>query len=79
MKVRAEHAGALLIVAIAAAGVAAPWLSPSAPGDCRLAWELLPPSPAHPFGTDSDGCDIAATVLFGTRTSLGIGLVVAAV
>jgi peptide/nickel transport system permease protein len=36
---------------------------------------LLSPSLAHPFGTDRLGRDIAARVIYGTRTSLLVGFV----
>ena len=34
---------------------------------------LMPPSPAHPFGTDDLGRDILAQVIWGTRISMIIG------
>jgi peptide/nickel transport system permease protein len=37
---------------------------------------LLPPSLAHPFGTDEGGRDIFSRVVFGTRNSLGIAVTV---
>ncbi len=36
--------------------------------------DRLPPSGAHWFGTDAQGCDVFAQVVHGTRTSLSIGL-----
>ncbi len=38
---------------------------------------FLPPSKAHPMGTDNLGRDIFSRVLWGTRTSLAVGLVAA--
>jgi len=38
-----------------------------------------PPGPDHPLGTDSAGRDVLARLLHGTRTSLGVGIVAAAV
>lgn len=38
--------------------------------------QLLPPSGAHPFGTDELGRDLFARVLHGTRISVGSALVV---
>lgn len=37
---------------------------------------LLPPSLAHPFGTDEGGRDIYSRVVWGTRNSLGVSLIV---
>jgi oligopeptide transport system permease protein len=46
----------------------------SDPRACDLLNSNLPPGPGHAFGTDVQGCDVLANVLFGTRTSLFIGL-----
>ncbi len=35
---------------------------------------LLPPSGAHPFGTDESGRDVLARVVAGTRASLVVGV-----
>src|SRR3989442_9729396 len=35
---------------------------------------LRPPSLAHPLGTDENGRDLWARVVFGTRPTLGAGL-----
>ncbi len=48
------------------------------PRACDLVDSALPPGPGHPFGTDLQGCDIYANVVFGTRTSLSIGLLTTA-
>jgi peptide/nickel transport system permease protein len=45
----------------------------------RLEERLLPPSAAHPFGTDDLGRDLLARVIAATPISLAIGLVAAAV
>lgn len=42
----------------------------------HLGASLLPPSPAHPFGTDSSGRDSLARFLVGARISLLAGTVV---
>lgn len=44
------------------------------PRACDLLASNRAPGPGHPFGTDVQGCDVLANVLFGTRTSLFIGL-----
>ncbi len=45
----------------------------------RLEERLLPPSAAHPFGTDDLGRDLLSRVVSATPISLAIGLVAAAV
>ena len=53
--------------------IAAPILTPypeQGLGDPNLTEKFMPPSWAHPFGTDDLGRDILARVMFGARTSL---------
>jgi ABC-type dipeptide/oligopeptide/nickel transport system permease subunit len=45
------------------------------PRACDLSDSSLPPGPLHVFGTDLQGCDVYANVIYGTRSSLFIGLV----
>jgi peptide/nickel transport system permease protein len=45
-------------------------------GAVNLGQRLLPPSLAHPFGTDEMGADILSRIIVGARTSLWIGLVI---
>ncbi len=58
----------LLMVAVA---VLAPWLA-EFPGGYGTEI-LMPPSGAHPFGTDDLGRDVLAQVIWGTRISMIIG------
>lgn len=44
------------------------------PRACELRDSTQPPSAAHVFGTDLQGCDIYANVIHGARTSLFIGV-----
>lgn len=48
------------------------------PYDCDISDSAQPPGAGHPFGTDLQGCDIWANVVYGTRTSLSIGLLTTA-
>src|SRR5215472_16653720 len=72
-------AGIVLLAVITAAAIAAPLLAPN-PADAGTAIEpgntFLPPSAAHPFGTDFLGRDILSRVLFGGRLSLEIVVLV---
>jgi len=66
----------LLFLILAAFG---PMLAPypeDTMGAVKLGQRLLPPSLAHPFGTDEMGADILSRVIVGARTSLWIGLVI---
>lgn len=63
----------LALVSIAPGPIAALFGHPD-PRACDLATGRQAPSGAHPFGTDVQGCDVLAGVLFGTGTSLFIGL-----
>lgn len=63
-------AGALLLVAISGAVVAAPVLARHDPDRQSAAERLQPPSRAHWFGTDRYGRDLFARVLFGGRVTL---------
>jgi peptide/nickel transport system permease protein len=64
-----------LFLLIVLAGVFAPWLTPYDPYFQNYDETLLPPSWAHPFGTDMNGRDIFARVLFGIRIDLVIGFI----
>lgn len=49
------------------------------PRSCSLSNSLLRPSKEHWFGTDLQGCDYYARVVYGTRVSIAIGLLVTSV
>jgi peptide/nickel transport system permease protein len=57
---------------------AAPTLAPADPLRIDLTAVGLPPSPAHPFGTDRVGRDIFSRWLVGGQTSLGVAALAAA-
>jgi len=77
--------GLLLIFALTLMAVTAPIIAPY-PQDAGYQVEGEPsihfdqrfesPSLDHPFGTDQAGRDILSRVIFGTRLSLGIGIIV---
>ncbi len=46
---------------------------PYRPGNYDLNAILMPPSRAHPLGTDGDGRDVAAQLIWGSRISLSVG------
>lgn len=45
------------------------------PGSYDLNSILAPPSAEHPLGTDGDGRDVAAQLVWGARVSLSVGIV----
>lgn len=58
----------LLLVAIFA-----PFLTPYSPTSPNLTQVLLPPSAAHPLGTDELGRDVLARLMYGGRISFLVG------
>jgi peptide/nickel transport system permease protein len=69
----AASAGFILLLVSAAA--CAPWIVPQAPDRIVMGEELRPPSAAHWLGTDQNGRDEFARILYGGRISLAIGIV----
>ena len=69
-------AGGLIVVLWLLAGLLAPLIAPYDPNFVDVANRLLPPSPAHPLGTDALGRDVLSRVIYGARISLSTGLVV---
>lgn len=66
--------GAALIVALVAAAIAAPLLAAHDPTAIDLSQQLVRPSARHWLGTDIQGRDVFARLLFGARISLAVGL-----
>ncbi len=68
--------GSAIFLAILLAGIFAPLLTPYDPYYQDYNSILLPPGWAHPFGTDMNGRDILARVLYGTRIDLQISFII---
>ena len=68
--------GLFIIVVFVAMAAFGPLFAPYDPTQPNLAQRLAPPSPAHPFGTDSVGMDILSRILYGARIDLGSALMV---
>jgi ABC-type dipeptide/oligopeptide/nickel transport system permease subunit len=66
--------GLALLGAVVLAAIAAPWLAPADPLHGSLTDSLRPPSAAHWLGTDVQGRDLFARVLYGARLSVAVGL-----
>jgi len=69
--------GLMLIALLALAALLAPWIAPFDPtqGDLQTS-RLLPPSAAHWLGTDELGRDIASRLIWGSRITLFIVVLV---
>jgi ABC-type dipeptide/oligopeptide/nickel transport system permease subunit len=66
--------GVALLALLLGGALFADVLVPEGPLSGSLHDRLVPPSWAHPFGTDTQGRDILARTLHGARISLAIGL-----
>jgi len=64
----------VFVVAVAAAGFLAPWISPYGAGGFEEKQILQVPSLAHLMGTDGLGRDLLTRVLFGARVSMAVGI-----
>jgi ABC-type dipeptide/oligopeptide/nickel transport system permease subunit len=71
--------GAVIIIIFILVAIFAPWLAPYDPVATNMDATLQNPSRAHLLGTDSVGRDTLSRIIFGTRTSLEIGLIVVAI
>jgi ABC-type dipeptide/oligopeptide/nickel transport system permease subunit len=69
-------ASGLVLLALALAAVLAPWLSPYPPSEQDLLASKQSPTRAHWLGTDVLGRDVLSRMLWGTRVSLAVGVVV---
>jgi peptide/nickel transport system permease protein len=68
-------AGATVVSLLALMAVFAPWIAPQDEDAMPLEDQYLPPSLAHPLGTDDFGRDILSRIILGSRISLRIGVV----
>ena len=68
--------GLVVLGIFAFVAIFADLLAPYAPEKSDYRSILMPPSAAHWFGTDAFGRDIASRIIYGTRVSLRIGLIV---
>ncbi len=68
--------GLVVLSIFAFVAIFADFLAPYSPEKSDYRSILMPPSAAHWFGTDAFGRDIASRIIYGTRVSLRIGLIV---
>lgn len=68
--------GAVIVLFIILLAILAPLLATHDPAEIHLIRQLQPPSREHLLGTDDLGRDVFSRLLYGTRVSLIVGLVV---
>jgi peptide/nickel transport system permease protein len=68
-------AGSVVVLALFAVSLFAPWLAPYDPNAIDLKQVLMPPSGGHPFGTDPLGRDVLSRMIWGAGISLKVGFV----
>jgi len=66
--------GLVLVVAMAATGLAAELIAPYSPTANDFAAMMEAPSWTHPLGTDQFGRDLLSRIIFGARTAMIVGL-----
>jgi peptide/nickel transport system permease protein len=78
-KNRAAVIGLFILAGICTIAIAAPLITWYPPLRSNIADPFIPPTANHPFGTDDLGRDLYSTAVFGTRTSLTVGLLAAGI
>jgi peptide/nickel transport system permease protein len=66
--------GLIIILIMVVTAIFAPWLAPYDPYLMDIGNKLEQPSWDHPFGTDSLGRDTLSRIIYGSRTSLIVGI-----
>lgn len=74
MKDKLSILGLSILVFLTVAAILAPVVAPYDPSEI-VESQTLPPSFAHPFGTDDLGRDLFSRALYGARISLTVGFV----
>lgn len=67
---------ALAILAVALVAILAPLLAPYSPLEQSYSLIKVPPTSAHWLGTDEIGRDVLSRIIFGSRISLTVGIIV---
>lgn len=79
MKGKLAVAGLIVFITVVLVSISAPLLCPFDPQKTDMMVLLQPPSRTHLFGTDELGRDVFSRVVYGTRISLGVGIVAVAI
>ena len=75
IKHRLAVVGAIIVLLLVLIAIFAPFLAPKDVNVMDFGNTLSPPSWDHPMGTDHFGRDILSRIIYGSRTSLMIGVV----
>jgi peptide/nickel transport system permease protein len=67
-------AGLIIIAIVVFMALFAPWISPYSPLEQHISDAFQMPTLSHPLGTDNLGRDILTRIMYGSRTSLEIGV-----
>jgi peptide/nickel transport system permease protein len=73
---RSAQIGGSIVLLLVLMALFAPLIAPYDPYAINVRDRLLPPSLAHPFGTDDLGRDLFSRVVYGARTTIQTGVVV---
>lgn len=68
-----------IILTLFLVAVFAPWLAPYDPNAGELSNRMIPPSFEHWLGTDHMGRDLLSRIIYGTRTTMVVALVITAI
>ncbi|KEF36227.1 ABC-type dipeptide/oligopeptide/nickel transport system, permease component [Schinkia azotoformans MEV2011] len=71
-------ASLVIIAGLFLIAIFAPWLAPHDPNVGILSNRLLPPSSEHWLGTDHMGRDLFSRIIYGTRTTMVVALIITA-
>jgi peptide/nickel transport system permease protein len=71
--------GAIVILILVLMALGAPWITPYDPLQQDIGARLQPPTAAHLLGTDGLGRDLLSRLVYGTRPTLTLVMLVAAV
>ena len=71
--------GLAIIIVLLFTAIFAPWLAPHDPMKVKTSDRLKPPSKEHLLGTDDMGRDILSRIIYGSRISIMVGVVVVAI
>jgi peptide/nickel transport system permease protein len=75
LKNKMAVAGGLVVIALFAVSLLAPYLAPYEPNEINLNQILAPPSAKHLLGTDQLGRDVLSRMIWGARISMKVGFV----
>ncbi len=70
------YLGGGIILLMILVSIFAPWIAIQDPMVMNLEKQFLPPSFEHPFGLDQNGSDVFSHVVYGTRVSLFVAVMV---